>query len=207
MAEICRSLEEFDKAEEYYAEAWEVEKSLGQGNHSEVMVRIVQSYEEILKDVRKTEFQKEWFQFCLRYWDEERKFEGFQFSLANKKIIDLINKRLSDLGDWQTQEKYQREGLWFYEGAWNSPDTRKLPHQQKEDILQDLVRLCKMLREKDLLKRYEAEAFRFYEKFWKRNKAEMERQDRINILTKLKDYSSSFKDEKKEQKYGNLFKG
>ena len=158
MAEICRRLKDRKKAEEYYAEAWEVEKSLGQGNHSEVMVRIVERYEKILKDVRKTEFQKEWFEFCLRYWDEERKFEGFQFSLANKKIMDLISERLSDLGDRQMQEKYQREGLWFYE------------------------------------------------KFWKKNKAEMERQDRINILTKLKDYSSSFKDEKKEQKYGNLLK-
>ncbi|KAJ7388343.1 hypothetical protein OS493_038283 [Desmophyllum pertusum] len=45
MAEICRSLEDFDEAEEFYEEAWQIEKSLGQGNHSEVMVRIVQSYE------------------------------------------------------------------------------------------------------------------------------------------------------------------
>ena len=206
MAEICRSSENFPEAEDYYAEAWEVEKSLGQGNHSEVMVRIVHSYELMLQGVRKTEFQKEWFEFYLRYWDEERDFEGFQFSLANKKIIDSINERLSDLADRQTQKKYEREALWFYEGAWNSPDTKKLPRKDREDILQVLLRLCKMLREKDLLKRYEAEAFRFYEKLWKRNKAEMEKQDRIDILTTLKKYASSFKDEKKEQKYGNLLK-
>ena len=206
MAEICRSLEDFDEAEDYYAEAWEVEKSLGQGNHSEVMVRIVESYEAMLRGVRKTEFQNEWFEFYLRYWDEEREFEGFEFSLANKKIIDSINKRLSDLGDRQTKKKYEREALWFYEGAWNSPDTKKLPHKEREDILQGLLRLCSILREKDLFKRYEAEAFRFYEKLWKRNKAEMKKQDKIDILKTLKKYASSFKDEKKEQKYGNLLK-
>ncbi|KAL9961841.1 hypothetical protein ACROYT_G030868 [Oculina patagonica] len=183
MAEICRSLEDFDEAEEYYAEAWEVEKSLGQGNHSEDMVRIVQTYEAMLRGERKTKFQKEWFEFYLCYWDEEREFEGFEFSLANKKIIDTINERLSDLADRQTQKKYQREALWFYDGAWNSPDTKKLPRHQREDILQDLLRLCEMLREKDLVKQYEAEALRFYEKLWKQKKDEMKRQDRIDILT------------------------
>ena len=204
MAEICRFLEDFDEAEEYYAEAWEVEKSLGQGNHSEVMARIVQSYENMLRGVRKTEFQKEWFEFCLHYWNEEREFEGFEFSLANKKIIDSINERLSDLGDRQTQKKYQREALWFYEGTWNSPDTKKLPPQWREDILQGLLRLCSMLCEKDLLERYEAEAFRFYENLWKQEKADMKSQNRIDILTTLKNYASLLKDKKKEQKYGNL---
>ncbi|XP_078383042.1 uncharacterized protein LOC144665649 isoform X2 [Oculina patagonica] len=206
MAEICRSLEDFKEAEEYYAEAWDIEKSLGQGNHSEIMVRLVQTYEAMLRGVRKEAFQKEWFEFYLRYWDEERKFEGFEFSLVNKKVIDSINERLSDLSDRQTEKKYQREALWFYDGAWNSPDTKKLPRQQREDILQDLLRLCKMLREKDLVKKYEAEAFRFYEKLWKKNKETMERQDRIDILTTLENYASSFKDENKAQKYGSLLK-
>ena len=208
MAEICRSLEDFDEAEEYYEEAWSIEKSLGQGNHSEVMVRIVHSYEPMLRGVRKEEFQKESFEFYLRYWDDERKCEGFEFSLANKKVIDSINERLSDLGDKQTQKKYQREALWFYEGAWNSPDTKKLPHKQREDILQDLLRLCNMLREEDLLKEYEAEAFKYYEKLWKdmKRKEDVERQDRIDILTTLEKYAQSFQDEKKAQKYGNLLK-
>ena len=170
------------------------------------MARIVQSYESMLEGVRKTEFQKEWFEIYLRYWDEEREFEGFEFSLANKKIIDSINERLSDLGDRQTQKKYEREALWFYEEAWNSPDTKKLPPQWREDLLQGLLRLCSMLCEKDLLKRYEAEAFRFYEKLWKQEKENMKPQDRIDILTTLKNYASLFKNEKKKQKYGNLLK-
>ena len=206
MAEICRGLKNFDEAKEYYEEAWSIEKSLGQGNHSEVMVRIVHSYEAMLEGVRKEEFQKESFEFYLRYWDEERKCERFEFSLANKKVIDSIIERLSELGDKQTEKKYQREALWFYEEAWNSPDTKKLPRQQREEILQDLLRMCKILREKDLLKRYKAEAFRFYEKLWKSSKAEMKRQDRIDILTTLEIYALSFKEEKKAQKYGNLLK-
>ena len=206
MAEICRYLEEFDEAEDYYAEAWKIEKSLGRGNHSEVMVRIVQSYEAMLRGARKTEFQKEWFEFYLFYWDKEREFEGFEFSLANKNIIDSINERLSDLGDRQTQKKYQREALWFYEGAWNSPDTKKLPLRWREDILQVLLRWCNMLREKHLFGRYQAAAFRFYENLWKQEKANMKPEDRIDILTTLKNYASSFKDKKKEQKYGNLLK-
>ena len=63
-----------------------------------------------------------------------------------------------------------------------------------------------MLREKDLCKKYDAEAFRFYEKLWKRNKEKMEKQDRIDILTTLENYASSLKDEKKAQKYGTLLK-
>ncbi|KAJ7388346.1 hypothetical protein OS493_038286 [Desmophyllum pertusum] len=58
MAEICRSLEDFDEAEDFYEKAWQIEKSLGQGNHSEVMVRIVQSYEAMLRGARKEEFQR-----------------------------------------------------------------------------------------------------------------------------------------------------
>ena len=67
MAEICRSFEDFDEAEKFYEEAWKIEKSLGQGNHSEVMVRIVESYEEILlKGKRKDQFGQEAFDFYLR---------------------------------------------------------------------------------------------------------------------------------------------
>ena len=75
MAEICRSLEDFDEAEEYYEEAWEIEKSLGQGNHSEVRDRIITSYEGILRGERKNAFQKEVLEFYQRCWDEERCFE------------------------------------------------------------------------------------------------------------------------------------
>ena len=206
MAELCRSLEDYDEAEEYYEQAWDIEKSLGQGNHSEVMVRIIEAYEPLLKGVMKEEFQKETFEFYQRYWDEEREFEGFEFSLANKKVIDSINERIGDLADRQTRKKYEREALWFYEGAWNSPDTKKLPDPYREEILQNLLRLCNILREKDLLKKYQAKALRFYEKLWKKNKEKMKKQDRIDILSTLENYASSLEDKKKAQKYGILLK-
>ena len=103
--------------------------------------------------MRKEEFQKESFEFYQRYWTEEREFERFECSWANKTVIDSINERLNNLADRQTQKKYEREALWFYEGAWNSPDTRKLPEHQREEILQTLLRLCNILHEKDLLKK------------------------------------------------------
>ena len=201
MGEICRRLEAYDKAEEYYKEAWSIEKSLGHGNHSEFMVSISHSYEAMLRGMRKAEFEKESLEFNVRHWDEEREYEGFEFSLANMKVIDSINERLG-----QMKTKYQREALWFYEGAWNSPDTKKLPHKQREDILQNLLRLCNTLPEKDLLQKYETEAFSFYEKLWKSGKAEMERQDRIHVLTMLERYAQSYKDKKKAQKYRKLLK-
>ena len=206
LAELCRCLEDYDEAKEFYEEAWEIEKSLGQGNHSEVMVRIAESYEAMLEGVTKAKFQKEAFEFYQRYWHEERDFKGFEFSLANKKVIDSINERLSDSGDRQTQTKYQKEALWFYEGAWNSPDTERLLDRQREEILQDLLSLCNVLREKDLLKKYEEEAFTFYEKRWNKNKEEMKKQERIDILTTLESHTSSRKDEKEAQKYRTLLK-
>ena len=138
MAEICRRLGNYDEAKKFYVDAWEIEKSLGQGNHSEVMVRIVDSYEGMLEGVRKAEFQKETLEFYLTYWNKEKNFEGFEFSSTNMQVIDSINNRLSDSGDMQTKEKYKKEAFWFYEGAWNSPDTKKLPDSYREAILQGL---------------------------------------------------------------------
>ena len=207
MAQICRYSEDSDAAKEFYEEAWEIEKSLGQGNHSEVMVRIVESSEGFfLEGKRKDQFRQEVFDFFLRYWDEERAFEGFEFSLANKTVIDSINERLGEFGDRQTQERYQKEALWFYEGAWNSPDTRKLPDTAREEILQTLCGLCKQLREKSKAEKYSNEAFRFYEKKWKKNKVGMSKRDRIDILTTLVDMASTQTKEKKKQKYKSLLK-
>ena len=156
MAEICRILKDYDEAEKYYQQAWEIEKSLGQGNHSGVMVRIVESYEELLAGVRKAEFQKETLEFYLRYWSEEKKFERFEFSSTNKQVIDSINKRLSDSGDMKTQEKYKKEALWFHEKAWNSPDIKKLPDSHREAILQDLKSYASSLEDKKRVEKYGA---------------------------------------------------
>ena len=202
MAEISRSLEDYDEAEEYYEEAWEIEKSLGQGNHSEVRDRIIKSYEGMLPKGRKKAFQKEVLEFYQRSWDEEKSFEGFQFSQANMKIIDAINERLGEEADVKT--KYQSEALWFYEGAWNSPGTKRLPYEQRENVLQTLLRLCKAVENKDLYEKYQKESFRFYERRWKKNGSELAQRDRIDLLTTLEDLATQLGYERKATKYHTL---
>ena len=201
MAENSRSLEDHNEAKEYYEEAWEIEKSLGQGNHSEVRDRIIKSYEDILSKGRKGAFQKEVLGFYQRSWDEEKSFEGFQFSQDNMKIIDAINERLGEEADVKTTRKYQSEALWFYEGAWNSPDTKRLPYAQREHILQTLLRLCKVVENKDLFEKYQKEAFRFYERRWKKNSLELAKQDKIDLLTTLQDLATLLGYERKAKMY------
>ena len=191
MAEISRSLEDYDEAEEYYEEAWEIEKSLGQGNHSEVRDRIIKSYEGMLPKERKRAFQKEVLEFYQRLWDEEKSFEGFQFSQANMHIIDAINERLEEEVDFKTRKKYQSEALWFYEGAWNSPETKSLPYEQREHILRTLLRLCKQAKNEALFNKYQEDSFRFYDKMWKKNSSEMEQWERTELVTKLQNLTTS----------------
>ena len=156
MAEICRRLKNYGEAKKFYQEAWEIEKSLAQGNHSEVMIRIVDSYEDMLEGARKDEFQKETFEFYLRYWNEEKHFEGVEFSSINKQVIESINKRLSGSGDMQTKEKYTKEAFWFYEGAWHSPDTKNLPDSHREAILQGLKSYAASPEDQKRVQKYEA---------------------------------------------------
>ena len=204
MAENSRGLGDYDKAKEYYEEAWEIEKSLGQGNHSEVRDRIIKSYEGMLPKGRKKAFQKEVLEFYQRSWDEEKSFEGFQFSQTNMKIIDAINERLEEEADVKTRRKYQSEALWFYEGAWNSPDTKRLPYEQRENVLQTLLRLCKVVTNKELYEKYLKESFGFYERRWKKNGSELAKQDKIDLLTTLQDLATSLGYERKATKYHTL---
>ena len=201
MAENSRSLEDYDEAEEYYEEAWEIEKSLGQGNHSDVRDRIIKSYEGMLRDERKRAFQKEALEFYQRSWDEEKSFEGFNFSQANMNIIDSIEERLGKEADVKTRRKYQSEVLWFYDGKWTSPDTKRLPYEQREHILQTLLRLCKVTKNKELFEKYQKESFRFYERRWKNNSSELAKQDKIDLLTTLRDLATLLEYEGKAEMY------
>ena len=205
MADISRSLEDYDEAEQYYEEAWEIEKSLGQGNHSKVRDRIIKSYEQMLPKGRKRAFQKEVLEFYQRSWDEEKSFEGFPFSQTNMKIIDAINERLGEEADVKTRRKYQNEALWFYEGAWNYPDAKRLPYEQRENVLHSLLRLCKVVKNKELYEKYLKESSRFYERRWKKNRSELEeKQDKIDLLTTLEELAKSLRYERKAKKYHTL---
>ena len=158
------------------------------------------------KERGKISFDKKHSTFTYADWDEGRAFQGFEYSLTNKKFIDSITKKLSEFGDQQTQKRYQNEALWFYEGAWNSPDTRKLPDTDREKILETLCGLSAQLREKSKAEKYSNEAFRFCEKKWKRNKEEMSEHDRMAMLTTLVNMATSQMKEKKKQKYESLLK-
>ena len=202
MAEISRCLKDYNVAEKYYEEAWEIEKSLGQGNHSNVRDRIINGYEGMLLKERKKAFQKEVLEIYQRSWDEEKRFEGFQFSQMNMKIIDAINERLGKEADVKTRRKYRSEALWFYKGAWNSPETKRLPYKQREKVLQTLLRLCEEVRNKDLFEKYQKESFRFYERRWKKNGSELEeKEEKIDLLTVLEDLATSLRYERKAKKY------
>ena len=206
MAENSRSRGDYDEAQEYYEEAWVIEKSLGQGNHSEVRDRIIKRYEGMLPRERKRAFQKEVLEFYQRSWDEEKRFEGFQFSRANMVIIDSIEERLKEEADEaeKTRRKYENEALWFYEGAWNSPDNKRLPYEQREHILQTLLRLCQEADNKELFEKYRKESFRFYEKKWIKTSSELEKQAKIDFVTALEYLATSLGYERKAKKYNTL---
>ena len=205
MAGICLFLDKSEEANEYYEEAWEIEKTLGQGNHSEVRDKIISSYGERLSGRRKKVFEEEVLEFYKRCWDEERSCEDFAFTQANKDIIDYIDVRLeSGGGDKEMKKKYQREALWFYEGTWKSPDTKKLSYEFREDILTKLLRFCNILGEKDLLRKYKVDEFKFYEKRWKKERKDMKQQDKYDILITLVDRATFLCYDEKIFKYNKL---
>ena len=197
---ICQALEEFEEAEDFFAEAWEIEKSLGNASHSEVRDRIVHSYEDILSGERKKEFQKEALEFYLRLWEEDK-----EFTYASKTVIDEINARLSNSGSREMIKRYKIEALRFYEMAWNSPDLKQLARHEREDILQKILYLSRSrsLGKKELHKKYQREALEFYEKQLE-EKTTMTAQDQKDILYTLQDLAKSLDDKEKEEKYKKL---
>ena len=197
---ICQALEEFEEAEDFFSEAWEIEKSLGNANHSDVRDRIVQSYEDILGEDRNKEFQKEALEFYLRLWEEDK-----EFSYASKTIIDKINTRLSNSGSREMIERYKIEALKFYEMAWNSPDLQQLSRHERENILQKILDLSRSrsLGEKELHKKYQGEALEFCEKQLE-EKTSMTAQDQKDFPYTLRDLAKSLDDKEKEEKNKKL---
>ena len=198
---ICRSQENFEKAEDFLAEAWRIEKSLEYGNHSAVRDRIVKNYTSILRGERRKAFQSEALEFYQRLWTEEE-----EFSYSNKSIIDKINELLSASGDRKMVKKYEKEALRFYEMAWKSPDLQQLPHQEREEILRKLLYFCKELREKEILKKYEVEQLEFLERQWEEKKEKMTTQDKTDILQSLQYLAAKQGDENRKEKYQIIFK-
>ena len=131
---IQANLKVFDKALDFFLEAWEREKLLGAGNHSVVWRRIIKGVfdmHEFLKkkgaEKEKEEFWQDALAFCEDFWkkEKEKAYPQFDFTPYNKEIIDailyLLKKRTSKFGLIDKKEKalidkYEREALWFYDG-------------------------------------------------------------------------------------------
>ena len=105
-AVLQANFEEFEKALELFLEAWNMEKSLGAGNHSEVWRKIITGVEDMCDFTakgrtemkrhlpsfldRKEQFRKDALAFCQRFWDEERRSVQFSFTDYNREIIDAL---------------------------------------------------------------------------------------------------------------------
>ena len=138
MGVIQANLKAYDKALDFFFEAWEMEKLLGAGNHSEVWRLIIKGVFDMHKFLKKKgaekekeEFRQDALAFCERFWkeekdkDKEKASPQFNFTPYNKEIIDailfLLKKRTSKFGMTDKKEKaltdkYEKEALWFYDG-------------------------------------------------------------------------------------------
>ena len=129
---IQANLKAFDKALDFFLEAWEMEKLLGAGNQSAVWRLIIKGVFDMHKFLKKKgaekekeEFRQDALAFCERFWKEEKASPQFNFTPYNKEIIDailyLLEKRTIKFGFTDKKEralidKYEREALWFYDG-------------------------------------------------------------------------------------------
>ncbi|XP_068705821.1 uncharacterized protein [Montipora foliosa] len=115
---IQANLQEPEKALNLFRNAWEMEKSLKPGNHSEVWKMLIDSIIYLMADdSQKTEFKKEALAFCQRFWKEERDSSRFGFTESNRLIIDAIVELLGDIeGERDVHHEYEKEELWFYDG-------------------------------------------------------------------------------------------
>ena len=138
MGVIQANLKAYDKALDFFFEAWEMEKLLGAGNHSEVWRLIIKGVFDMHKFLKKKgaekekeEFRRDALAFCEGFWKEEKDKDKdkaspqFNFTPYNKEIIDailfLLKKRTSKFGMTDKKEKaltdkYEKEALWFYDG-------------------------------------------------------------------------------------------
>ena len=177
-AVIQANFGEFKKALQLFLEAWEMEKSLGAGNQSEVWRKIITGVEDmcdVLKNLgkKKIQFRKDAVKFCQRFWDEQKRSAQFSFSQFNKDIIDAI---MYLLGDKKDRYETEKEALWFYEGMQSATkgefqvefdqetDNSSLNEMLKErdEILDKLIDLCLQLDEYEKLTKYKNDKLALY---------------------------------------------
>ena len=155
-------LRDYEGALKLYLEAWEMEKSLDVGNHSEVWQKIITGVEDMcdfLKNGEKKQtFRKDALKFCKQFWIEKKKSPRFAFIDSNKDIIDTLMDLVSDEND---KYELQKEQLWFYEGMYNATkeelqkdcdletesDTLHYTLEEMIKLLNQVIHLCHQLKD------------------------------------------------------------
>ena len=111
------SLGHLNEALQLFLEGWEMEKTLGVGNHSEVWRKIITGMEDMCswtnKRRKKKSFRREALKFCQYLWEEQKASQQFTFNEFNKDIIEALKDLSSDTADVHFIES---EELWFLRG-------------------------------------------------------------------------------------------
>ena len=148
-AVLQANFEEFEKALDLFTEAWEMEKSLGAGNHSEVWQKIIIGVEDMYDFLGKEdeigEFRKDALKFCQHFWDGEKCSAQFNFTTYNKEIIDVL---LDLSGDKEDKYETEKDALWFYEGMQSATEEG---FQEEFDQETGNGVLNEMLKERDMI--------------------------------------------------------
>ncbi len=173
-AMIQASLEDHNKALELFLAAWDMEKSLNSGNHSEVWRLIITRVEEMCdklnKGEKKRQFRKDALKFCQDFWEEEK-----HPTKNNKDVIDVILYLLDEEKDKYETEK---EALCFYERMLMQSATEKEFQEEfdkntsnsllnkmlkeRDEILDKVVYLCLQLDEHENLRKYKSNKLALY---------------------------------------------
>ena len=161
---IQANLEDRRKALELFLTAWEMEKSLSAGNHSEVWRLIITRVEEMCDELnngeKKKQFRDDALKFCQHFWKEQKSSKHFRFTKYNKDIFYAIVYLLGDKTDKYEKEKNvllldMYEGLQsvteeqFQEDFEQETDNTLLNEMMKErdEILERSIELCRELDE------------------------------------------------------------
>ena len=152
-AVLQANFKEYKKALKLFLEAWEMEKTLEAGNHSEVWRKIIAGVEDMYDSSwekllpipvsKKENFKKDALKFCQQFWDEQKRSEQFGFTKYNKEIIDAI---LHLHGNKKDKCEAVKDALWFYEGMQSATEKT---FQERFDQETDNIQLNNILKERD----------------------------------------------------------
>ena len=156
----------YEKALDFFLNAWEMEKLLGAGNHSAVWRFIINGVfdmcDVLQKEHRQEQFRQDVLEFCQRFWEEEKASPHFSFTAYNKEIIDAILHLSSSTKKKKRalEDRYKKEALWFYdgmqkatEGGFNDDFDQATDNEVLNEMLRDrtvfletLINICGELR-------------------------------------------------------------